>query len=354
MLGGCLDSLRGQVDEIVIVDTGSVDATPDIAESYGARLLRCEWASDFSIPRNCALEAATGDWILYIDADERLAPAPGATLGDVVSSPGHAGFKVKFRPKLGFSPYRELRLFLSDPRIRFEGCMHERVMPSVERVCESDDLLIGETEAAIQHLGYEGDQAHKHARNLPLLSRAIEDNPDRVYLRWHFGETLAAVGDTEKAETMLRSAIATARRTGTVRARVEAASAFQALVRLYLDAGQASRAADVLEEGLALRRGDPVLLLLKGRALIDLGRYSEALPILSLLPLDDPESFIDPDMAYDLRVFGEWAYALIGLAEFRQRRFSEAHDAFMAAAARSPDGDAYRAKAAVAAARAKR
>ncbi len=91
----------------------------------------------------------------------------------------------------------------------------------------------------------------------------------------------------------------------------------------------------------------------KARALIDLGRYSEALPVVNSLPRDDPEAFMDPDMAYNLRIFGEWAYDLIGLAEFRLGRFSEARDAFAAAAALSSDAAQYRAKAAVAEARAK-
>ncbi len=200
----------------------------------------------------------------------------------------------------------------------------------------------------------EGDQTHKHPRNLPLLLRAVEDYPDRVYLWWHLGETLAEVGEREKAEATLREAIATARRTGSARSLVESTLAFQALARIYLEAGEAGRALELLGEGLETRPGDAALLLMKGRALIDLGRYSDALTVLRPLPLDDPDSFFDPEKAYDLRIFGEWAYDLIGLAAFRSGRFSEAHDAYKAAAARSTEAYRYHAKAAVAAGRAKR
>ena len=277
----------GQVDEVVVVDTGSVDATPSIAASYGARLLHFDWTEDFSAARNYALDAATGGWILYIDADERLAPEAGP-LRDTVSATGHAGFRLKFRPKLGYSPYAELRLFRSDPRIRFEGRMHEQITLSVQRVCESDGLRVGRSDALIQHLGYEGDQTHKHERNLPLLVRAVEDDPDRIYLRWHLGETLAAVGDDEAPAT-LRGAIDAAYQNGRPASRAEAVLAVHALARLHLEAGEAQQADAVLDEGLALRSGDPALLLLKGRALIDLGRESNALSFLSTLPLDDPE-----------------------------------------------------------------
>ncbi|MCI5073614.1 MAG: tetratricopeptide repeat protein [Oricola sp.] len=354
MLGGCLESLKGQVDEVVIVDTGSTDATCEIAQSHGARLMHHAWTGDFSEARNRGLDAVSGDWVLYIDADERLVPLPGSSLQDIASASGHAAFRMKFRPRVGYSPYSELRLFRADPRIRFEMRIHERILPSVIRVCESDGLSIGETEAELQHLGYEGDQSHKHERNLPLLARAVEDDPDRVYYWWHLGETLAAIGNTDQAEAKLREGVETARRTETHHALIEAVLAVHALARVYQQTGKADKALSVLDEGLAIRPGDPALRLLKARSLIDLGRHAEALPLLADLPLDDPETFHDPDAAYDLRIFGEWANDLIGLAQFRLGRFAEARDAYLAAAERSSDPDQHRVKAALAAARAVR
>lgn len=354
MLGGCLDSIHNHVDEIVVVDTGSRDRTPEIAAANGARLLRYAWEGDFAAARNFALDAATGTWILYIDADERLEVPPGKRLIDLFSEHGRAAFQLKFRPKLDYSPYYELRLFRSDPRIRFKGRIHEQVMSSVFAMCESDGLSIGQTDAAIQHLGYEADQSAKHSRNLPLLMRAVEDDPDRVYYWWHLGETLAAVGDSEKAETALRTGIETARRTGNRLSRIQAVLAYHRLARLFLEVGEPSKAATVLDEGLSTRPGDPALLLLKGRALVDLTRHAEALRILTDLPLAAPESFFDPDMAYDLRIFGEWAYDLIGLAQFRSGHYEEARLAYLAAASRSPAPEEHRARAAVAAGRARR
>ena len=74
LLPGCLESVRGAVDEIVAVDTGSSDATPEIVRAHGGLLLRHAWREDFSAARNVSLDAATGDWILWMDADERLRP----------------------------------------------------------------------------------------------------------------------------------------------------------------------------------------------------------------------------------------------------------------------------------------
>jgi glycosyltransferase involved in cell wall biosynthesis len=70
----CLESVQGVVDEMILVDTGSTDETPEIARRYGAVVLECPWSDDFSVPRNLALQHATGDWILVLDADERLHP----------------------------------------------------------------------------------------------------------------------------------------------------------------------------------------------------------------------------------------------------------------------------------------
>ena len=80
MLPGCLSAIRDAVDEIVIVDTGSTDRTVEIAESFGARVLHFPWNGSFSDARNVGHEAATSDWIIYLDADEHLVPEDAAEL----------------------------------------------------------------------------------------------------------------------------------------------------------------------------------------------------------------------------------------------------------------------------------
>jgi tetratricopeptide (TPR) repeat protein len=81
LLPGCLASVRGAVDELVVVDTGSVDGTREVARAAGALVLDLPWDDDFSAPRNLAARAASGDWLLVLDADERLAPGAGERLG---------------------------------------------------------------------------------------------------------------------------------------------------------------------------------------------------------------------------------------------------------------------------------
>ena len=71
-LGKCLDSLKGIVDEMIVVDTGSTDRTVEIAKEYGARVEHFEWVDDFSKARNYAFSLATCDYIYSADADEEL------------------------------------------------------------------------------------------------------------------------------------------------------------------------------------------------------------------------------------------------------------------------------------------
>ena len=85
-LAGCLESVKNIVDEIIIVDTGSTDKTIEIANSYNAKVYHFEWKNDFSLARNESIKHATGDWILILDADERLAitltTSPAVALSD--------------------------------------------------------------------------------------------------------------------------------------------------------------------------------------------------------------------------------------------------------------------------------
>ena len=70
MLPGCLAAVAEHVDEIVVVDTGSTDRTVEIAESFGANVVEFPWNGSFADARNVSLDHATGDWILWLDADE--------------------------------------------------------------------------------------------------------------------------------------------------------------------------------------------------------------------------------------------------------------------------------------------
>jgi tetratricopeptide (TPR) repeat protein len=355
VLADCLRSIRDHVDEIIITDTGSTDRSREIAAEFGARVLERSWENDFSAARNHSLETATGDWILYIDADERLdAPRRNMLRRTIAGYPGMAAFFLRLQPRMGFSTYLEARLFRRDPRIRFIGRIHERVWPGIEAVCEADNLSVGRSAARLIHVGYEGDLTHKHNRNLPLLQRAVTEDPLRVYCWWHLGDTLAELGRRAEAEAALKTAIAVAKRTRIPRDRFEASLAYQTLARLQFEAGEDPLA--IIEQGLATLPEDQALIFMKARALINLQQHERALELLKQLTVHDAASFEDKHIAYDRRIFSELAFDLVGVASLRLGRFAEAKAAFESAAASACGQDQlrYRAKAAAAAAKAGR
>ena len=75
VLARCLDSVRGAVDEIVIADTGSTDETPAIARRYTDMVYPFAWCDDFSAARNFCFSKATGDYLMWLDADDVLPEA---------------------------------------------------------------------------------------------------------------------------------------------------------------------------------------------------------------------------------------------------------------------------------------
>src|SRR5215471_3414686 len=127
----CLKSLAGVVDEIVLVDTGSRDDTIEKARRFPISLHTFAWCDDFSAARNFALERATGDWILYIDADERFAVPHPEMLRQTLNDKGKIAWRLRFHPRSDWTAYAELRVFRNDPRISFRGAIHERVEDSV-------------------------------------------------------------------------------------------------------------------------------------------------------------------------------------------------------------------------------
>ena len=80
----CLSSIRPWVDEMVVVDAGSTDKTPEIAQRLGARLFHFDWCDDFAAARNASLAYARGKWIFWMDADDTIDDTNGSKLRELV------------------------------------------------------------------------------------------------------------------------------------------------------------------------------------------------------------------------------------------------------------------------------
>lgn len=145
------ECVRAFVDEMIVVDTGSTDATTNIAAAHGAKIVQVPWCDDFAAVRNVSLSHATGDWILVLDADEILDPTGMATLREWLQAPtantasliqttysfeSHLVMwqtnRLSIPEANGFPGFIEsplIRVFRNDPRYRFHGRVHENVEP---------------------------------------------------------------------------------------------------------------------------------------------------------------------------------------------------------------------------------
>ncbi|HTV37139.1 MAG TPA: glycosyltransferase family 2 protein [Xanthobacteraceae bacterium] len=343
-LPGCLDSLHGKVDEIILVDTGSKDRTVAIAEQFGARIFHFPWTDDFAAARNRGLDEVAAEWVLYIDADERLHTPADRPVAHFIAAEAIGAF-VHFQPKTGYTCYRELRLFRRDPRVRFSGVIHETMVPAIERIVCDEQAFIATTPVRLEHLGYDGDPLAKAARNMPLLRRAISDGPNRVYCWYHLAETLLAMGETEEALAAACAGLAAATRQPSEKQQANASMIYQMMARAQMQQGLDPL--PLLSEGLAAVPHDHALSFIEARARLDVGDYERALQIAERLRAIDPESLADGLLAFDRRIFGEFAADIAGVAAFRLGRFATAAGHFAAAAAGSEAGqdEAYRMKA---------
>lgn len=353
-LKDCFSSLAGRVDEIVVVDTGSTDDTVEIAKQAGAIILHQPWNDDFSAPRNLGLEAATGDWILSIDADERL-EAPGTgSIASLLAGKQASAARVRLQPTIGSTDYSELRLFRNDPRIRFEQIIHERVVEAVRRVCEADGTEVAPAlDIRLLHVGYEGNQDHKHARNLPMLRKAVKRNPERLYCWFHLGVTLEALGQRDEATISLRHAMGQAE-AGNFREDIKiAVLCCQSLAGIAMKMQNPSEALRICEHGLKLSPVNYALQWCRARAMLELQQPDDVVKILREIVKINPEEFFDPETSFQKSIFREDSYGLLGSAYFMMDRFEDAEACFQLAVDHSGGDQEYVAKAALSSARAK-
>ena len=198
-LGECLARAKDAVDEIVLVDTGSTDDTVAIAESFGAKVIHTTWPDDFSAPRNMGLQAATGDWILVLDADEFLQPGTCERIRDAVRDSKVLGYHMRFVNVYGEGRTQGVmmvRLFRNLPGIAYQNVIHEQVTPSLQRIGQPMGLVLASADIEVEHHGYTEavmNERGKNERNERLFKKQLEQTPDDVYCLYKYGDFLRRV-----------------------------------------------------------------------------------------------------------------------------------------------------------------
>ena len=212
MLPRSLAAARDAVDEIVVVDTGSTDATVAIARSFGARVIEREWTGSFAEARNASFDAASGDWLLYLDADEVLLAEDAHLLRELTGRTWREAFylvETHHTGELGDGTavtHNALRMFRNRPHYRFEGRLHEQI---AQHLPAGLPERIEPTRVRVDHYGYLGavrNAREKSRRNIELLRSQIAESGTTPFLCFNLGSELAAAGDAGAAREQFERA----------------------------------------------------------------------------------------------------------------------------------------------------
>lgn len=201
----CLESVSGLVDEIVVVDTGSVDRTKEIVAEYTDKIYDFTWIKDFSAAKNEALRHATGRWILVLDADEYVQPDGKEALRDHIrglQSDRPIGFVLPIFNYLGdtkqnkFLESSAIRLFPNREDVHFFRPIHEQVMWS------NGDIAIDYYNFKIFHTGYTMEtrkSKNKSERNLDIFDSLKEKQNLNEYDYYTLANEYLITRDLKKA-----------------------------------------------------------------------------------------------------------------------------------------------------------
>jgi GT2 family glycosyltransferase len=207
----------GFADEIVIVNTDpergpilnpDFEYNPPIKAPPLIRIGDFPWTDSFAEARNFSLSKCTGDWVLWLDADDRISPESAALIRAALDNPGprtqaktvHFGLTLRDDGPDGFNyADGQPRLFPRVPGLEWEGRVHESYMDAAARLgIEKLDV----PNIIIDHTGYKDPAVmlKKHERNLRLM-RMETDSPKKFY---HMGKNLMALGHYLESEECFR------------------------------------------------------------------------------------------------------------------------------------------------------
>ncbi|GEM_PF-787851 len=282
-----LKSVVGLVDEIIVVDTGSHDESPDIARRFGAKVFHFKWCDDFSAAKNFALEQATCQWILSLDADEEISPKDHIQIKKLTNSKDFYGFQLIQRNYVfdhsingtvpckgeyleernfkGYLPVPVIRLFRNDPRIRFRMPVHELVSHSMEE----HGLPYSSTSIPIHHFGYAttGNTATKLIFYKKLGEKKLKEAPDDFMAYYELGVGSLQTGGTDQAIELLEKS---------VQLKPDFHQSRMMLGTAYMSKGDLRSAIHHLELAVQLCSKDFGALNNLGNIYRSLGKYTEA------------------------------------------------------------------------------
>jgi glycosyltransferase involved in cell wall biosynthesis len=200
-----LDSVLEVADEILVIDTGSVDSTVAIAESRGARVLHYDWQDDFSAPHNFGWDQARGEWLLWLDGDESLMASSIPHLRECLKRKDVGAFYIQRQEILDsadpsrFTEMIMLRLYRRELPTRFVGQYHTQIIAP-------PGWMAARSGVRLQHWRYKADNLLRARRGARIMARELESDPENMYLMIELANALSDLGDAKAGE--LRRSVA--------------------------------------------------------------------------------------------------------------------------------------------------
>jgi glycosyltransferase involved in cell wall biosynthesis len=277
----CIESALPIVDEIIIVDTGSTDKTKEIAKSFGAKIFDYQWNNNFADARNEALKHSTGEWILYLDADERLQSLSKESITNLFSvSPDEIGgflciiesehSKDNGETEMHRGGYPRIFRNYGFPLIQFTGKVHEQITPSIKSLGK----YFTNSGIVITHLGYNlspEEMSEKVRRNYEMLISQVAEEPLNGYAWFQMGQTLGRMNLKEQSIEAFQFAISTKSLSDSI-----LSSAYSALAQMLGNKKQFAETLSYAEKSLKLVPDQLYANHLKGFALLYLSRFEES------------------------------------------------------------------------------
>jgi glycosyltransferase involved in cell wall biosynthesis len=280
-LDACLASVKEIASEIVVVDSGSTDDTLAIARRYEARIFSIEWRNDYAWARNQAIDQCTGDWILFLDADEYLQrPDKLARTIRRTSKPNVGGYLIErtdvYRHKenglIIHYPVGLVRLFRNHCGFAYLGSVHEQINTAITHKGYEIGII---KDALLVHQVYmNSDEVleAKQRRYLGLIETELEQMPNNYWMQYQQAKTCWFLGEKEKAQ-LLFAALAT----NTDCPLVLRCSGYCNRAVLLMEAGQLERALEQVQHSIALNPHQSLGMMIMGNILYQADRYKESI-----------------------------------------------------------------------------
>lgn len=209
------------VKEQIVVDTGSTDRTVEIAIEMGAKVFHYKWEDDFSAAKNYAIDRASGNWIAFLDADEYCSSEDAVKMLLILEKIESGEVRVNGKKphviqtaladirengKIS-SVMRHQRIFQNLEVLRYRNRIHEQISLTAGR-----ELVLGDVshEITIFHTGYTEQactEKNKVERNIRLLTKEIEEDPNNYTFMEYLGETLESGKRIKEAEAVFEKVL---------------------------------------------------------------------------------------------------------------------------------------------------